>query len=54
MILIVQCPACKKKMKCSPRTDITKAIKKCVYCNRNFKIHSSLEKSRVVGKVFVL
>ena len=51
MMFLVRCPDCRKTMKCEPRNDITKAVKKCVYCNRNFKIHSSMDKSRIVKRV---
>ncbi|MEK6963330.1 MAG: hypothetical protein AABX70_02795 [Nanoarchaeota archaeon] len=50
MALVVRCPKCRKSMRCDPRIDITKAIKRCVYCGRYFKIHSTLDKSRIVGR----
>jgi len=51
MMFLVKCPKCYKEMKCDPRIDISKAVKTCVYCGRHFKIHSNLEKSRIVKKL---
>jgi len=51
MIFLVKCPKCGKEMKCSPRTEINTAVKKCVYCGRSFKIHSNIRKSRIVKTV---
>jgi len=50
-MLTVKCPKCSNEMKCSPRKAITKAIKVCVFCGRSFKIHTNIEKSRIVKKV---
>ncbi|MFC1648751.1 hypothetical protein ACFL1B_04805 [Nanoarchaeota archaeon] len=38
-------------MKCAPRSDIGKAVKKCVYCKRNFKIHPNQKETRVVKRL---
>jgi len=51
MIFLVKCPKCGHEMKCAPRGNITESIKKCVYCGRSFKIHSNINKSRIVKKV---
>jgi len=52
-VLIVRCPKCGKDQKTMPHIanqgDITKKVKRCVYCGHSFKIHSSLPKSRIVS-----
>jgi len=52
MVLVVKCPRCKNDQKTDPRIeklgDITKKVKRCVYCGHSFKIHSKLPKSRIV------
>jgi hypothetical protein len=51
-MLIVRCPKCGKDQRTDPRTekqgDITKKVKRCVYCGHSFKIHSSPVTSRIV------
>lgn len=55
MVLIVRCPKCGQDQKTAPNVkktgDITKKVKRCVYCGHSFKIHGSLVKSRIVGVV---
>lgn len=50
--LLVKCPECGNTMKTKPRvekkTDISEKSKKCVYCGRSFKIHPSIDNSRIV------
>ncbi|MEM4259943.1 MAG: hypothetical protein QXG00_01790 [Candidatus Woesearchaeota archaeon] len=53
-MLKVKCPKCHQEMLYNPNTtnsnlsEITKKIKKCVYCGHSFKVHSELMKSRLV------
>jgi uncharacterized Zn finger protein len=48
-MLIVRCPRCGKDQKTWPRTlAVTETTKRCVYCGRSFKVHSSLPKSRII------
>lgn len=48
-MIIVKCPKCKHEMKYNPKSGaITSKSKCCVYCGHIFKIHSTLEKSRIV------
>ncbi|MBU1854191.1 MAG: hypothetical protein KKF89_00575 [Nanoarchaeota archaeon] len=47
-MLLVKCPKCGKNMKCAPRINIIKAVKKCVYCGYSFKLYSNLDKTRIV------
>jgi len=48
-MLTVKCPKCKHDMKYMPsKGDITKKVKRCVYCGHSFRVHSSLKKSRIV------
>lgn len=48
-MMIVKCPKCKHNMKYSPkRGEISNKSKRCVYCGHTFKIHSDLEKSRII------
>jgi len=51
MILLVKCPKCGKNMKVAPRIDVTKATKRCVYCGKSFKIHTSPKDSRIVKRL---
>ncbi|MBR9703315.1 hypothetical protein GOV10_04720 [Candidatus Woesearchaeota archaeon] len=49
-LLTVRCPRCGHDQKYQPMGgDITQKSKKCVYCPRTFKVHSSLPKSRIVS-----
>jgi uncharacterized Zn finger protein len=54
-MLIVRCPKCGKDQKTDPRLkkkgDIISKVKRCVYCGHSFKIHSSIDKSRIVKRV---
>ncbi|MBR9692859.1 hypothetical protein GOV07_02900 [Candidatus Woesearchaeota archaeon] len=51
-MFIVKCPGCGKEQKTQPRPGlVTSKTKRCVYCGRNFKIHGSMPKSRIVKKV---
>jgi acetyl-CoA carboxylase beta subunit len=48
-MLVVKCPNCGRNMKTQPRGgDVTTKVKKCVYCGKSFKIHSSMRKSQIV------
>jgi hypothetical protein len=48
-MIIVKCPKCKHDMKYDPKPGmITSKSKRCVYCGHTFKIHSDLEKSKIV------
>lgn len=53
MVLVVKCPKCGHNQKTDPKVvatgDLTKKVKKCVYCGHSFKIHSNIDKSRIVG-----
>jgi len=55
MVLIVRCPKCGKDQKTAPNIeklgDLTKKVKRCVYCGRSFKIHSNIANTRIVGQV---
>ena len=47
-MLEVKCPSCHHIMKYQPKEGtITEKVKRCVYCGRSFKIHASLNESRV-------
>ena len=52
MVLIVKCPKCGKNQKTNPNlkklTDLSKKVKRCVYCGKSFKI-SPPGDSRIVG-----
>jgi len=52
MVLVVRCPKCGNEQRTAPRVkkhgDVPKKVKRCVYCGFSFKIHSNLEKSRIV------
>jgi len=51
-MLLVKCPGCGRNQKCQPKPGfVTTKSKRCVYCGRSFKIHSSIEKSRIVRKL---
>jgi uncharacterized protein (DUF983 family) len=43
----VQCPQCRKLMKTAPRVFV-KAVKRCVYCGKSFKIHTPGGETRIV------
>jgi DNA-directed RNA polymerase subunit RPC12/RpoP len=48
-MLLVRCPRCGHDMKYLPKPGLlSEKSKRCVYCGRNFKVHSSLPASRVV------
>lgn len=53
-MLKVKCPKCHHEMLYDPKSsgsivsDITKKVKKCVYCGHSFKVHSTLLKTRIV------
>lgn len=51
-MIIVKCPHCGNTQRTAPkveqRGDITKKVKRCVYCGHSFKIHSNLDKSRII------
>ncbi|GIU69404.1 MAG: hypothetical protein KatS3mg002_0640 [Candidatus Woesearchaeota archaeon] len=48
-MIIVKCPKCKHNMKYEPQKGrITKKNKRCVYCGYTFKVHSNIEKSRII------
>lgn len=51
-MFVVKCPNCGKNQKTDPRinaiTDLSKKVKRCVYCGKSFKI-SPPGKSRIVG-----
>lgn|GEM_PF-824327 len=50
-VFIVKCPSCGHNQRYQPKTGVlTKKSKRCVYCGRTFKVHSSLPKSRIVKK----
>jgi predicted nucleic-acid-binding Zn-ribbon protein len=45
MMLLLQCPKCKNRMKYQSKTVIlTGKRKTCVYCGRNFKVRDNLIK----------
>jgi uncharacterized protein YbaR (Trm112 family) len=49
MTFLVRCPDCKQTMKMKPRKRKPKdAVKKCVYCNRSFKIHKNVRDSQII------
>lgn len=51
-MLLVRCPKCGKDQKYQPGGGmITEKSKRCVYCGRSFKVHSSLPKSRIVRRL---
>jgi uncharacterized Zn finger protein len=54
-MLIVRCPKCGKDQKTNPilknTGDVTSKVKRCVYCGHSFKIHSSIEKTRIIKTV---
>ena len=48
MLLAVRCPKCGSDQKYQPQGgEISKKVKKCVYCGCSFKVHSCLPKSRI-------
>lgn len=48
-MIIVKCPKCKHNMNYMPKPGmITEKSKRCVYCGHTFKVHSNLEKNRIV------
>ncbi len=51
-MLIVRCPKCGKDQRTDPKLvkegDVTKKIKSCVYCGHSFKIHSTIDATRIV------
>jgi Zn ribbon nucleic-acid-binding protein len=51
-MLIVRCPHCGKDQRTDPRItnlgDLTKKVKRCVYCGHSFRIHSSQVRSHIV------
>ncbi|MFA6074095.1 MAG: hypothetical protein WC758_08310 [Candidatus Woesearchaeota archaeon] len=55
-MLIVRCPKCGKDQRTAPiikqEGDLTKKVKRCVYCGHSFKIHSTLLTSRIVKTEF--
>jgi len=52
VMIIVKCPNCGNTQKTDPRVekqgDLTKKVKRCVYCGKSFKIHSNQTKSRIL------
>lgn len=54
-MLIVRCPKCGRDQKTNPiikkEGDMTSKVKRCVYCGHSFKIHSSIDKSRIVKNI---
>jgi hypothetical protein len=50
MVITVKCPKCNHDQKCNPVGVISSSkVKKCVYCGRSFKIHPSVDKTRIVN-----
>ena len=53
--LIVKCPKCGKNQRTNPRvkkkSEVSKKVKRCVYCGHSFKIHPSIEKTRIVKQL---
>ncbi len=48
-MIVVKCPKCKHDQNYLPHPGmLTSKTKRCVYCGYTFKIHSDLEKSRIV------
>ena len=51
-MLIVRCPKCGHDQRTDPKVeklgDVTKKVKRCVYCGHSFRIHSNMDKSRIV------
>ena len=47
MMLTVKCPSCGHEQKTDPK-NVSKSVKRCVYCGKSFKVHTHVSNSRIV------
>jgi Zn ribbon nucleic-acid-binding protein len=49
-MLLLKCPKCGHKMRCSPKGSISGKKKRCVYCGKAFKIDGNIAKEIIEEK----
>lgn len=54
-MFIVRCNKCGHEQKTNPdvkkKGGITSKVKRCVYCGHSFRIHSSIDNTRIVKEI---
>ena len=51
MIITLRCPHCKQYMKYSPRKNLIRKRKSCVFCGKSFAINNDNVRSQSVEKI---